>query len=212
MAITTILTLYSGRWVFSQKICKMLKTSRPDYEKNERGDKSFLFHKLTVHIIQTVYKELKRSYGVYISQLVRFARASSYVTDFNTRNKLLTQKLLKQGYRYHKLRKTFSKFYRRYFDLISKFQVGLKSLLRQGLSEPDFYGDLVYKLKKIVGSSNFSAQFIKIISHYKKIGYNINVLQQTACLVVNPITVGNFAFLFNCTPVGRTSDSMMVPT
>ena len=137
---------------------------------------------------------------------------SSYVTDFNTRNKLLTQKLLKQGYRYHKLRKTFSKFYRRYFDLISKFQVGFKSLLRQGLSEPDFYGDLVYKLKKIVGSNNFSAQFIKIISHYKKIGYNINVLQQTACLVVNPITVGNFAFLFNCTPVGRTSDSMMVPT
>ena len=81
-------------------------------------------------------------------------------------------------------------------DLISKFQIGLKFLLRQGLSEPDFY--------KIVGSNNFSAQFIKIISHYKKIGYNINVLQQTACLVVNPITVGNFAFLFNCTPVGRT--------
>ena len=152
------------------------------------------------------------SYGVYISQLIRFARASSYVTDFNTRNKLLTQKLLKQGYRYHKLGKTFSKFYRRYYDLISKFQVGLISLLRQGLSEPDFYGDVVYKLKKIVDSNNFSAQFIKIISHYKKIGYNINVLQQTACLVVNPITVGNFSFLFNCTPVGRTSDSMMVPT
>ena len=50
------------------------------------------------------------------------------------------------------------------------------------------------------------------ISHYKKIGYNINVLQQTACLVVNPIRVGNFAFLFNCMPVGRTSDSMMVQT
>ena len=49
----------------------------------------------------------------------------------------------------------FSKFYRRYYDLISKFQVGLKSLLRQGLLEPDYYGDLVYKLKKIVGS--FSA-------------------------------------------------------
>ena len=76
------------------------------------------------------------------------------------------------------------------------------SILRQGLSEPEFYGDLVYKLKRIVGSNNFSAQFIKIIPHYKKIGYNINVLQQTACLVVNPITVGNFAFLFNCTPGG----------
>ena len=152
------------------------------------------------------------SYGVCTSQLIRFARASSYVTDFNTGSKLLTQKLLKQSYRYHKLRKTFSKCHRQYNNLISKFQVGLKSLLGQGLSEPEFYGDLVYKLKKIVGSNNFSAQFIKIISHYKNIGYNINVLQQTACLVVNPISVGNFAFLFNCTPVGRASDSMTVPT
>ena len=77
--------------------------------------------------------------------------------------------------------------------------------------EPEFYGDLVYKLKKIVGSNNFSAQFIKIISYYKKIGFNINVLQQTACLVVNPITVGNFAFLL-LQADGRTSDSMTVPT
>ena len=98
------------------------------------------------------------------------------------------------------------------YDLISKFQVGLKSLLRQGLSEPDFYGDLVYKMKKIVGSNNFSAQFIKIISHYKKIGYNINVLQQTACLVVNPILLATLLSSFYCTPLGRTSDSMMVRT
>ena len=83
-------------------------------------------------------------YAVYISQLIRFARVSSYITDFNTRNKLITQKLLKQGYRYHKLRKTFSKFYKGYNNLISKFQVGLKSLLRHGLSQPVFYGDLVY--------------------------------------------------------------------
>ena len=95
--------------------------------------------------------------------------------------------------------------------LISKFQVGLKSLLRKGLSEPLVYGDLVYKLK-IVGSNNFSAQLIKTISHYKKNGYNINVFQQTACFVANPITVGNFAFLFICTPVGPTLDSLMVPT
>ena len=74
------------------------------------------------------------------------------------------------------------------------------------------YGDLVYKLKKTVGSNAFSAQFLKLISHYKKIGYNIYVLQETACLVVNPITVGNFAFLFNCTLAGGTSDSMTVPT
>ena len=58
-------------------------------------------------------------------KFIRFARASSYVADFNTRNKLLTQKLLKQGYQYHKLRKTFSKFYRRYYDLISKSKLDL---------------------------------------------------------------------------------------
>ena len=80
------------------------------------------------------------SYGVYISQLIRFAR----VDDFNTRNKVLTAKLLRQGYRYHKLRKAFSKFYRRHFDIVPKYNVGLKTLLLQGLSEPEFYGDLVY--------------------------------------------------------------------
>ena len=68
------------------------------------------------------------SYGIYIYQLIRFARVCSHVDDFNTRNKCLTAKLLKQGYRYHKLRKAFSKFYRRHYELISKFNVGLKSL------------------------------------------------------------------------------------
>ena len=92
------------------------------------------------------------SYGVYISQLIRFARASSYVADFKICNKLKTQKLLKQGYRYHNFAKPFLNTDDTMI-LISKFQVGLKSLLHQGLSEPDFYGDLVYKLKKIVGSN-----------------------------------------------------------
>ena len=51
-----------------------------------------------------------------------FTKASSHDADFNTRSKLLTQKLLKRGYRYHILRRNFSKFYRQYYDLISKFQ------------------------------------------------------------------------------------------
>ena len=99
-------------------------------------------------------------------------RASSHVADFNTRNKLLTQKLLKQGYQYHKLHK-FLNFIEATMIRYLNPQVGLKSLLRQGLSEPEFYGDLVYKLKKIVGSNNFSVQFIKIISHYLIIGYTL---------------------------------------
>ena len=152
------------------------------------------------------------SYGVYISQLIRFARVSSHVVDFNARNKSLTAKLLQQGYRYHKLLKTFSKFYRRHYELVSKFNVGLKTLLHQGLSESEFYGDLVYKFKKIVGRADFSDQFRKIIVRYKRIGYNINIMRQSACLVFNPVPVNNFASLFNCTPVGRASDSMMAPT
>ena len=82
------------------------------------------------------------SYGVYIFQLFRFARVSSYVDDFNTRNKVLTAKLLRQGYRYNKIRKAFSKFYRRRFNIVSKYNVELKTLLLQGLSEPEFYGYL----------------------------------------------------------------------
>ena len=88
------------------------------------------------------------SYGVYISQLIRFARVSGLVSDFNARNKSLTAKLLQQGYRYHKLRKNFSKFHRRHYELIFKFNAGLKTLLHEGLSEPEFYGDLVHNLKK----------------------------------------------------------------
>ena len=77
---------------------------------------------------------------------------------------------------------------------------------------PDFYGDLMYKLKKIVGSNGFLARFIRMVFHCKKIGCGIGVLRQTACLVVGPVTVGNFVFLFGCTPVGRASNSVMVPT
>ena len=145
------------------------------------------------------------SYGVYISQLICFAQVSSHVHDFNNRNKVLTAKLLRQGYRYHK-GKVFSKFYRLHFDFVSKYNVGLKTLLLQGLSEPEFYGDLVYKFRKIIGKYDFPYHFKKIIVRYKKIGYNIAVLRQTVCLVVNPIKVNNFAYLFDCTTVGWASD------
>ena len=135
------------------------------------------------------------------------------MADFNARNKSFTAILFQQGYRYHKLRKTFSRFYRRHYELVSKFSVGLKTLLHQSLSEPEFYGDLVYKLiKKNIGRADFSDQFRKIIICYKRIGYNINIMRQSACLVFNPIMVNNFASLFNCTLVGRASDSMMAPT
>ena len=92
----------------------------------------------------------------------------------------------KQGYQYHDLRKLFSKCYRRHNDLISNSNVGLKTLLCESLSEPEFYGDLVYKFKKLIGRNNFSFP-------YRRIGYNLNVMRQSACLVFNQIIVDNYA-------------------
>ena len=81
-----------------------------------------------------------------------------------------------------------------------------------GNPEPEFYDDLVYKFNDIMGRTDFSDQFRKIIIHHKRIGYDLNVMRQSACLLINPITVDNFAALFNRKPVDRTSDSMMAPT
>ena len=148
----------------------------------------------------------RTSYGVYISQLIRFARASSNLNDFNYRNKALTAKLLRQGYRYFKLRKAFSKFYRRHSALLEKYSVSLKILLQQGISELEL--DLVYRFRKIVGKFNFSEQFRKLINRYKRIGYSLDIMRQTACLVVNPIIVDGYVSLFNCTTAARASDSM----
>ena len=62
-----------------------------------------------------------------------------------------------------------------------------------GTSEPDFYGDLVYKFKRIRGMTDCYVQFQKIIMRYKRIGYHLNIMRQSACLVINPITVNGFS-------------------
>ena len=78
------------------------------------------------------------SYGVYISQLIPFARVSNHADYLNTHNKVLTAKLLKQENRYYKLRKAFSNFYRWHFDIVSKYNVGLKTLHLQGFQNLNF--------------------------------------------------------------------------
>ena len=64
--------------------------------------------------------------------------------------------------------------------LVEKYIVSLRKLLQQGISEPEFYGDSVYRIRKIVGKSNFSEQFRKLINRYKRIRYNPYVMWQTA--------------------------------
>ena len=87
-------------------------------------------------------------YGVYISQLIRFARASSHVAGFNIRNKLLSQKLLKQGFRYHTICKTFSRF----IDDTMIWYLNCKLYLNP---------------------NNFAAQFIELTSQYKRLAITL---------------------------------------
>ena len=112
----------------------------------------------------------------------------------------------------HKIRKSFSKFYHRHAELIVKYNIGLKTLMQQGISEPIFYCDLVYKFKRIFGKPNFSDQFKKIVKRSIRVGYHLDIMRQSACLVLNPITVYSYGFLFNCTTVGQASDSMTALT
>ena len=63
-------------------------------------------------------------------------------------------------------------------------------------------------LTRTVREPNFSVQFKKIIKRYIKVGYNLDVMRQSVCLVLNPITGSSYVFLFNCMTAGQASDSM----
>ena len=96
--------------------------------------------------------------------------------------------------------------------MIVKYNICFKTHLQQGILEPVFYGVLVNKFIRIVGKPNFSDQFQNIIKRYEIVGYNMDILQQSACLVVSPITVDIYGFLFNCMTVGQGTDLMTALT
>ena len=139
------------------------------------------------------------SYGIYMSQLVRYARACSKLKDFHERNLVLTKKLLSQGYLFHKLRKTFTKFYNRNKDMLHKYNTNLKTFLSAGVSHPEFYSDVANKIRKINRKDYFDTLFIKAIRKFLRRGYRSNTLRRTTCMVLDPSTVENYQFLFTCT-------------
>ena len=140
------------------------------------------------------------SYGVYISQLVRFARCCTSVSDFNSKNLQLTSKLLTQGYRYHKLRKTFGKFFRSYSDLLSKFgEISFQEYVTEGISHPVFYGDLVYKLRRVRHEANFVLSGSKIVKRLRRRKYDPSIIEKTIGLVLGPSTALYRSFLKHCT-------------
>ena len=80
--------------------------------------------------------------------------------------------------------------------------------MQQGISNPEFYGNLVNKFKKIIGNPYFSDLFKRIINRFKRAGYTLDIMRQTACLVFKPIMVEGFAAFFSCMAVVQASDSM----
>ena len=80
--------------------------------------------------------------------------------------------------------------------------------MQQGICNSEFYGDLVYKFKKIIGNTNFSDLSERIVNRFKRAGYTLDIMRQTACLVVNPIMVEGYAALFSCTAVVQATESM----
>ena len=80
--------------------------------------------------------------------------------------------------------------------------------MQQGICNPEFYGDLVYKFKKIIGNQNFSNLSKRIVNRFKRAGYSLDIMRQTACLVFNTLMVESFALPFSCTAVVQASDSM----
>jgi hypothetical protein len=69
------------------------------------------------------------AYGVYISQMIRYARACSPYNQFLSRGRLLTDKLMLQGFLQSRLMSAFSKFYGRYNDLIYNYKLSLSHML-----------------------------------------------------------------------------------
>ena len=140
------------------------------------------------------------SYGIYISQLVRFARCCTSVLDFHSKNLQITSKLLTQGYRYHKLRKTFGKFFRSYSELLSKFgDISFQEYVFKGISHPVFYGDLVYKLRRVKDTPNFISSASKIVKRLRRRQYDPLIIETTIGLVLGPCTALCRLFLKHCT-------------
>ena len=64
--------------------------------------------------------------------------------------------------------------------------------MQQDICDPKFYGDLVYKFKKIIENPNFSNLFKRIVNRFKRAGYSLDIMRQTSCLVFNPIMVEGY--------------------
>ena len=87
---------------------------------------------------------------------------------------------------------------------MNKFDCNLKTLL-QSITQPEYYGDVLYRLRKLRGSDNFSDRFTKLIRKFVNKGYLPRILQRTAYVTLDPFTVKRHSFLFCCAKTGQSA-------
>ena len=106
---------------------------------------------------------------------------------------------------YHKLRKAFFK------SLLPTLRVDclIHYLLKDSSATRHIrtciYGGLVYNLKELLESLILVINLKIYIKCYKRVGYNMDIMWQSACLDVNPIMVDSYVFFFDCTRLGQAS-------
>ena len=74
------------------------------------------------------------AYGVYASQLVRYASCCSSYSDFLIRHRALVKRLLSQGYKVNRLSNTFKKFYGRHTDLVGQYKKNVCQMFADSIS------------------------------------------------------------------------------
>ena len=140
------------------------------------------------------------SCGVCISQLVRFAGCCAGVFGFRSGGLRVASGLLAQGCRCRRLRRTFGRFFGSCSELLSKFGgMSFQDYVSQGIAHPVFYGDLVYKLRRIKGEANFISSGSKIVKRLRRRQYDPAIIERTIGLVLGPFTALYRSFLKRCT-------------
>ena len=158
-------------------------------------------HLNVLYQVYVFWADRKNKMTVLASDWLRHVLTSlTSVFDFHSKNLQITSKLLTQGYRYHKLRKTFGKFFRSYSELLSKFgEISFQDYVSQGIAHPVFYGDLVYKLRRVKGEANFISSGSKIVKRLRRRQYDPAIIERTIGLVLGPFTALYRSFLKRCT-------------
>ena len=131
-------------------------------------------------------------YGIYISQLVRCAWCFTSVFYFHSKTLQITSKILTQGYRYHKLRKTFGNFFGSYFELLSKFaETWFQEYVSKEIPHRVVYGDLVYRTRRVKGEANFISSGLEIVKRLLCSQYDPAIIKRTIGIVISPFTASS---------------------